>query len=204
MTKSHLPKSFSHNMSDILLIQPPIRDFYLTAKRTLPYGLACIAGGLISAGFSVEIFDALATAKSKALDLPPEMTFLKAYYAHRDSSPFALFHRYRHHGYAFEHIGRVARESGAFLIGVSSLFTAYGKEALKTAETVKKFHPGSRVVMGGHHPSAFPREVMTSKAVDFILRGEGEDSLPLLAKALKSGTGVESVPGIVFRKPEQQ
>ena len=30
-------------MVDILLIQPPIRDFYLTAKLTMPYGLACIA-----------------------------------------------------------------------------------------------------------------------------------------------------------------
>lgn len=187
-------------MPDILLIQPPVRDFYLTAKRTLPYGLASIAGGLISAGFSVEIFDALATAKSKPLDLPPEMAFLKAYYARADSSPFALFYRYRHYGYAFEYIGKIARESGAFLIGISSLFTAYGKEALQAAEVVKKYHPGSRVVMGGHHPTAFPREVMTCKAVDFVLRGEGEDSMPLLAKALESDTGVESVPGVVFRK----
>ena len=46
-------------MPDILLIQPPIRDFYLTAKRTIPYGLACIAAALIKSGFSVEILDAL-------------------------------------------------------------------------------------------------------------------------------------------------
>ena len=58
---------------DILLIQPPIRDFYLTAKRTVPYGLASIAAGLIEAGFSVQILDALSTAKSRVVDLPPEM-----------------------------------------------------------------------------------------------------------------------------------
>ena len=45
-------------MTDILLIQPPIRDFYLTAKRTIPYGLACLAGILREAGLSVEILDA--------------------------------------------------------------------------------------------------------------------------------------------------
>ena len=55
---------------NILLIQPPIRDFYLTAKRTIPYGLASIAAGLIEAGFCVQILDALATAKSRVLDLP--------------------------------------------------------------------------------------------------------------------------------------
>ncbi|NLJ28890.1 MAG: hypothetical protein GX433_12880, partial [Deltaproteobacteria bacterium] len=52
-------------MADILLIQPPIRDFYLTAKRTIPYGLACIAASLIKEGFSVEILDGLATSKSR-------------------------------------------------------------------------------------------------------------------------------------------
>ena len=38
-------------MVDILLIQPPIRDFYLTAKRTIPYGLASIASALILNGW---------------------------------------------------------------------------------------------------------------------------------------------------------
>ena len=54
-------------MTDILLIQPPIRDFYLTCKRTVPYGLSCIASSLIEVGFSVGIFDALATSKSHKL-----------------------------------------------------------------------------------------------------------------------------------------
>jgi hypothetical protein len=33
-------------MVDILLIQPPIADFYHTAKRTIPYGLASIAAAV--------------------------------------------------------------------------------------------------------------------------------------------------------------
>lgn len=40
-------------MPQICLVQPPIRDFYLTAKRTFPAGLA--AGALRAAGFSVEL-----------------------------------------------------------------------------------------------------------------------------------------------------
>ena len=73
-------------MPDILLIQPPIRDFYLTAKRTIPYGLACIASTLIKNGFSVEILDALATSKSRACELPPEMDYLRRYYPRPDRS----------------------------------------------------------------------------------------------------------------------
>jgi|GEM_PF-5276837 len=66
----------NNNMPDILLIQPPIEDFYLTAKRTIPYGLACIASALMKSGFSVEIFDALASPKTRQLPIPPEMAFL--------------------------------------------------------------------------------------------------------------------------------
>ena len=67
-------------MVDICLIQPPIRDFYLTAKRTIPYGLACIAAGLEDSGFSVTIIDAMTKAKSKILPWPDEMAFLDDYY----------------------------------------------------------------------------------------------------------------------------
>ena len=120
-------------MVDILLIQPPIRDFYLTAKRTIPYGLASIAAGLIDAGFSVKILDALATSKSRVLALPPEMSYLQPYYGRTDQSPFALFHDYKHFGYSLDAIGQQVREARPFLVGISSLFTAYADEAIKTA-----------------------------------------------------------------------
>jgi radical SAM superfamily enzyme YgiQ (UPF0313 family) len=187
-------------MPDILLIQPPIRDFYLTAKRTIPYGLACIAPALLKNGFSVKILDALATSKSRVCDLPREMDYLRKYYGRPDRSAFGLFHQYRHFGYSFEHIGKMARESGAFLIGISSLFTPYMQEALQTAETVKAFHPGCKIVVGGHHPSALPQSVMESAAVDFVIRGEGEVSLHQLAQTLSNGGAYHSIPGLVFRK----
>jgi len=187
-------------MPDILLIQPPIRDFYLTVKRTIPYGLACIASTLAASGFSVEILDALATSKTRMRELPPEMSYLREYYAQPDCSPFALFYQYKHFGYSFDYIGRRAKESGAFLIGISSLFTPYAGEAIRTAEIVKAYHPGAKIVMGGHHPTAMPQAVMESSAVDFVLRGEGEVSMPLLAKALSEGGRFEFIPGLVFRR----
>ena len=187
-------------MPDILLIQPPIRDFYLTAKRTIPYGLACIAPALIKSGFSVKILDGLATSKSRACDLPREMNYLRKYYGRPDRSAFALFHQYRHFGYSFDHIGKMAKESGAFLVGISALFTPYMQEALQTAETVKDCHPDCKIVIGGHHPSAMPQSMMASEAVDFVIRGEGEVSLHLLAEAVSQGGAYHSIPGLVFRR----
>ena len=189
-------------MTDILLVQPPIRDFYLTAKRTIPYGLASIAAGLKAAGFSVQILDALATQQSRILDLPAEMSYLRPYYDKPDRSPFALFHHYKHFGHSFETIAQQVKAAHPFLVGISSLFTAYSADAIHTAEAIKARYPKCKIVMGGHHPTELPAQVMTSPAVDFVLRGEGEVSMPLLARALCNGKGLEDIPGLVFRKSD--
>ncbi len=187
-------------MPDILLIQPPIRDFYLTAKRTLPYGLASMAAALRRSGFSVVICDGLATSKSRVMAWPAGLDYLTPFFGNADLSPFGLFHQFRHFGYSLEHIGRQARESGAFLIGISSLFTAYSDMALDTAAVVRKACPQARIVLGGHHPTALPEAVMAHPAVDFVLRGDGEVGLPLLARALKLGKALDAVPGLVRRR----
>jgi radical SAM superfamily enzyme YgiQ (UPF0313 family) len=189
-------------MPDVLLVQPPIRDFYLTAKRTFPYGLASIAAALHHRGFSVEILDALATSKSRPVALPPELCNLQLYGGRPDVSPFALFSRFRHFGASFEAIGRRAAAAGAWLVGISSLFTAYAEEALAAATAIKSKHPTCTIVMGGHHPTVMPEHALASPAVDVVLRGEGEASLPLLAEALREQRALEDIPGIAFRRPE--
>jgi anaerobic magnesium-protoporphyrin IX monomethyl ester cyclase len=189
-------------MVDVLLIQPPIRDFYLTAKRTIPYGLACIAAGLIEAGFSVKILDALANSKSRILPLPPEMSYLRPYYERPDQSPFALFHDYKHFGCSFDTIGQQVREAQPFLVGISSLFTAYADEAIKTAQVVRASKPDCKIILGGHHPTALPERVMQSSAVDFVMRGEGEHSMPMIAKAIQNGSDFSQIPGLVYRQSD--
>jgi len=191
-------------MSDIALLQPPIEDFYLTAKRTIPYGLACIAASLEKDGFSVEIIDGLATNKSRILPWPEEMAYLKPHYGRPDISPFALFHKYRHFGYSFDHLGKLAKQSGAFLIGISALFTPYHESVLKVAAAIKKQHPDCCIVVGGHHATALPEAVMNCAAVDYLIRGEGEIALPQLAAAIKNGHAqnidqLSLIPGLVLR-----
>lgn len=183
-------------MPDILLIQPPIREFYLTAKRTVPHGLACLAGALEGAGFSVEILDALARDRSRVIPWPDELAHLRPHYGRADRSPFALFHTFRHFGLSFERLGQLARASGARLVGIASLCSAYAEEALATAEAVKRSHPGCTVVLGGHHPTALPQRVLAAPAVDFVIRGEGELPLVQLARALREGRDPGGIPGL--------
>jgi radical SAM superfamily enzyme YgiQ (UPF0313 family) len=189
-------------MIDVLLVQPPIADYYLTAKRTIPYGLASIAAAMKNAGLSVSILDAMATRKSRTITAPAELGHLDGFHGRPDQSPFGLFHRFRHYGYSLEHLGRQIKASGAFLVGIASSFTAYSDMALAVARLAKASLPGCTVVLGGHHPTVLPAAVMVESAVDLVIRGEGEGALPALALALRRGAPLDDIPGIVFRRPD--
>jgi len=187
---------------DILLVQPPIRDFYLTAKRTMPYGLMSIAAACRQRGYRVQILDALASGKARTAPLPEELAYLAAIYGPPDNAPFALFHQYRHFGYAFTTVAEQARLSGARLIGISSLFSAYEDMALACAREIKIRCPEATIVLGGHHPTAFPERILAHGDVDIVLRGDGEANLPALADALFKGGRLASVPGIALRQAD--
>jgi radical SAM superfamily enzyme YgiQ (UPF0313 family) len=161
-----------------------------------------IAACLEQKGFRVDLFDALATPKSRVVDVPSEMAYLEPFYGREDRSPFALFHHYRHFGYAFEHIAKVVRESKPFMVGISSLFTPFSDMAVQTAELVKKVLPDCWVVLGGHHPTELPALAFESQAVDFIIRGEAETSLPLLAEAMQNNKDLRGIPGVCFRNSD--
>jgi radical SAM superfamily enzyme YgiQ (UPF0313 family) len=127
------------------------------------------------------------------------LSYLQPFYGRSDVSPFSLFHGYKHYGLSYEAIGKAAAKSEAFLVGISSLFTSYSNEALETARVVKKHLPGCMIVMGGHHPTHLPGDVLQDPAVDFVIRGEGEGAMAELALALKDGRSVEGIEGVAFR-----
>jgi anaerobic magnesium-protoporphyrin IX monomethyl ester cyclase len=186
-------------MPDVLLLQPPIRDFYLTRKRTQPYGLACLAGSLRAAGLSVAVIDGLASTKSRRRPLPDALADLRDFYPLPDRSPLALFHPYRHFGYSLAHLAQQVAVQKPFLVGISANFSAYAEVALALARAVKEIYPQAPIVMGGHHATALPEAVLAEAAVDYVIRGEGEDALVSLAMALKAGQDLNQIPGLGWR-----
>jgi anaerobic magnesium-protoporphyrin IX monomethyl ester cyclase len=159
-----------------------------------------IASACRQKGYRVQILDALATGKSRPAPLPDELAYLAATYGPPDCAPFALFHQYRHFGYALATIAEQAHLSGARLIGISSLFSAYEDMALACAQVIKARCPQATIVLGGHHPTAFPERILEQPAVDIVLRGEGEESLPALADALLKGSPLAAIPGVAYKR----
>ncbi|MCP4670285.1 MAG: radical SAM protein, partial [Desulfobacula sp.] len=147
-----------------------------------------------------------ATNKIKTIQYPEKFSFLKKFYGQKDTTMFALFHEFRHFGYSHEHIATLIREKQPFVVGISSLFTAYCDQAVKTAQMIKKFYPECKIVLGGHHPTQFPEKTLECRAVDFVLRGEGENSMAQLCRALKNNSDLEQnmnfeqIEGLAFKK----
>jgi radical SAM superfamily enzyme YgiQ (UPF0313 family) len=183
----------------ILLIQPPIRDFYQTSIRTQPIGLAYLAASLKNNGHEVEILDCQTETK-KSIPIPAELSYLKDFYPFNDRSPFKLYSGYYHFGMGWEEIGQRIRDSKADVFGISSSFTPYHGEALEIARIIKERDRRKIVVMGGAHVSCDPEGVLRSPCVDYVILGEGEVRFPLLLGQIGKGKteDIEKIDGIGF------
>jgi radical SAM superfamily enzyme YgiQ (UPF0313 family) len=89
------------------------------------------------------------------------------------------------------------------VLGLSTICSSYPL-TLRIAQEAKRLHPNIQIILGG--PQASVVDVPTMKAfpfIDFVVRGEAEDTFPLLLEAL-SGTNrsmeLEKLPGITFRR----
>ena len=119
-----------------------------------------------------------------------------------DKSPFSTFHQYYHFGQPFAAIAAEVAALQPDLVGISSLFTPYYREALEVATRVK-VHWQAPVVMGGSHVSAVPETVLAHPDVDFVIRGEGERPLVELLRCLQGRQGLADVPNLGYKHAGQ-
>jgi anaerobic magnesium-protoporphyrin IX monomethyl ester cyclase len=69
---------------------------------------------------------------------------------------------------------------------------------------LKQAMPHLVIVYGGVHPTYHWDEILDEcQAIDYIVRGEGEETTRLLLRALRAGSSVETIPGIAYRRDGQ-
>ncbi len=119
----------------VLLIQPPVQDFYDTDVRLQPIGLAYLKAAInqLLPDVDVSIKDYHGGCGRKTVPMPKELRYLSDYYSVADKSPFSTFHRYYHFGKSFEEIESEIAAIAPDVVGISSLFTPYYREALEVA-----------------------------------------------------------------------
>ncbi len=79
------------------------------------------------------------------------------------------------------------------LVGISMSATEHS-EGLKIAKVVKA--RGIRTVLGGYHPTAIPEELLSNRQVDFVICGEGEETMHELVRK----GNAKGVSGISYKK----
>lgn len=184
----------------LLLIQPPVEDFYDTDIRLQPLGLCMLKGAVKKFLPQVEVVvrDYHHGFGRKTMPLPSDLAYLRDYYLYADSSPFCSFHHYYHFGASPKMIADDVVREKPDLVGISSLFSPYHREALACAREIKRLVQVP-MLMGGSHVSASPLSVLTEHSVDFIIRGEGERPLVEFLRAFLSGESLKEVPNLGFK-----
>jgi radical SAM superfamily enzyme YgiQ (UPF0313 family) len=185
----------------VLLIQPPVRDFYDTDVRLQPIGLAYLKAAIAKhlPDIEVVIKDYHGGCGRKTVPIPKELRYLAEYYPVADKSPFSTFHQYYHFGKSFDEIEAQVAALKPDVVGISSLFTPYFREALEVAARVKKVSDAI-VVMGGSHASAVPESLLASPHVDYVIRGEGEKPLVEFLRTLQDQTSVEKIANLAYKR----
>jgi anaerobic magnesium-protoporphyrin IX monomethyl ester cyclase len=99
----------------------------------------------------------------------------------------------------FDKIRDRIKESKPDFIGISS-FTCTVPDCIRVTEITKSVDPGIVTIMGGVHPSFMYEEIFSlTDSVDFIVRGEGEVTLPELLTSITGGEDLSRVKGIAYR-----
>lgn len=102
---------------------------------------------------------------------------------------------------------QVAREvlfNNPKIIGFSTWCISY-PTSLKLAQTIKSLEPEIPIVFGGPQASILDRETLSEySCIDYILRGEADNSVVDLVRYLTNGNHskyLEKIPGLTYRIP---
>ena len=86
----------------------------------------------------------------------------------------------------FSDLEREIRDFKPDLAGITCLTFTY-IDCLQTASIIKRANPETKVCLGGFHVALYPEESLAQKHVDFVIYGEGEQTMLDLVNYLDKG-----------------
>jgi radical SAM superfamily enzyme YgiQ (UPF0313 family) len=168
---------------NILLLSPPIFDFYFTPARREPLGLLYLRESLKQIdGLNVFLYDSTISRKVKIRAIPEHFEYLKKYYF-KDLSLFSLFSTYKRFGDSFTKIINYIVENKIDLVAISSLFSGYHNNVEKLILEIKK-RTNALVAVGGWAIEAEKEKLFKESNADFFLYENSEDKFLELVNSL--------------------
>jgi radical SAM superfamily enzyme YgiQ (UPF0313 family) len=180
----------------VLLIDPPFYRFIGYYNRYFPLGLASLATVLQGQGHEVLIYDADRNVNPSKMNF----TFLE------ESYPSYLKALADSNHPAWQEMRETLRSFRPEAVGIA-IWTTFVASAFVTAQLCKEYDGGIPVIAGGPHCTIRADEVMRVCAdIDFLVRGEGEETLSELIESLsnhEAGAMLAHVKGITYRDSGQ-
>lgn len=172
----------------ILLIQAPWYGFQNIISGRLYLGLAYLAAILDKEGHSVQIFNGETFFKDiinqKEKVVINEDDYLKN---------FNPDHK------VYQEIMKAVQDYGPDVVGVSFM-TANSASGYYLAKMLKSYNPELPLIAGGTHPTLLPEEPLKKAPFDFVIRGEGEETIVDLINSIKNKKDTSHVLGISYQK----
>src|SRR5580692_8676839 len=85
------------------------------------------------------------------------------------------------------------------LLGVSAMPGPQMVAAMETSRQIRRLRPKVKIVWGGYFASIYPDAALNAKYIDFVVRGQGEDTLLELLDALRGKRSLDSVKGLSYK-----
>lgn len=183
----------------VLLINPPVEDFFFTPQRAYPLGILSLGTVLQQAGFNVNVLNCLENYTKRTLVVPENFAYLRRYYK-VNLSPFRLFSHYYRFGLDEARICAQVRAFRPEIIGISCNFSAYLDSSFVLARLVKRIDSRIQVVAGGRAATCQPDTVLRSPDIDFVLKGEAEYTFLELCEYIRSSRK-KTIRGLCYKKP---
>jgi radical SAM superfamily enzyme YgiQ (UPF0313 family) len=96
-------------------------------------------------------------------------------------------------------IMRTIRHHQVELLGVSCMPGPQMVAAMEACREVRRLCPRVKIVWGGYFPSLYPDTALNAKYVDFVVRGQGEDTLLELIDAMRGKRSLDSIAGLGYK-----
>jgi radical SAM superfamily enzyme YgiQ (UPF0313 family) len=88
----------------------------------------------------------------------------------------------------------------AICLGISLVTGPMIRETVEIARAIKEWNPNFPIILGGWHPSLLPKQTLEAEYIDIVVRGQGEEALLEVVQHLESGSAMDLVPGIGFKR----
>lgn len=164
----------------ILLIKPPhIISKHNNSPILPPLGLAYLAAALEREHYYIKIIDAVGEGWENRVKIDKNFDYM---------------------GISWCNLKKQIMAFEPDVIGISWAFSNQEETTKKTSKLCKEINPKVPVVVGGAHPSAVPADTLKNSNIDFVIIGEGEETLVAFLKKYRRNDDLDDLDGFAFKK----